>query len=47
MGWRGNQRFYQWLEDNDYPPGFQTLCHNCNHAKHVLGVCPHREEVKP
>lgn len=24
------------------PNLYQTLCHNCNHAKHVYGVCPHQ-----
>ena len=37
--------FYSWLVRNNFPPGFQTLCRNCNWAKHVLGsldLCPHR-----
>jgi hypothetical protein len=34
--------FYEWLRVEGYPPGFQTLCHNCNWAKHVRGVCPHQ-----
>ena len=32
--------FFKWLAENDYPEGFQILCCNCNHAKHVLGRCP-------
>lgn len=32
---------YYWLRDNNYPPGFQVLCFNCNSAKHHLGACPH------
>ena len=44
-GWKGNQRFYAWLEAEGYPPGFQTLCHNCNHAKHVYGRCPHAKDL--
>ena len=32
----------EWLKRNDYPPGFQVLCHNCNWAKHALGRCPHQ-----
>lgn len=39
--WSGNT-FYQWLKKNNFPPGFQTLCHNCNFGKHVYGVCPHQ-----
>ena len=34
--------FYIWLRDNGYPEGFQCLCHNCNVAKGLYGVCPHR-----
>ena len=30
-----------WIKRNDYPPGFQVLCMNCNHAKGSYGVCPH------
>jgi hypothetical protein len=40
----GHGNFYRWLKRNGYPPGFQTLCHNCNFAKHLLGVCPHQVE---
>ena len=32
-----------WLKKNDYPPGFQVLCMNCNHGKaRNNGVCPHK-----
>ncbi len=40
-GWVGSSPFYRWLEVHGYPAGFQTLCHNCNWAKHALGECPH------
>lgn len=33
---------YRWLVRNDFPEGFQTLCHNCNWAKYALGSCPHQ-----
>jgi hypothetical protein len=33
---------YRWLKKNNFPEGFQTLCHNCNQAKHIYGVCPHK-----
>ena len=26
-------KFYLWLKNNGYPPGFQVLCFNCNFAK--------------
>lgn len=35
--------FYRWLESQGWPDGYQTLCHNCNIAKHRLGVCPHQD----
>ena len=34
--------FYQWLKNNNWPEGFQTLCHNCNWAKYIIGKCPHQ-----
>ncbi len=27
--------FFKWLVDNDFPEGFQILCHNCNMKKHL------------
>ena len=36
--------FYRWLEKNNYPDGFQTLCYNCNIGKHRNGgICPHQQ----
>lgn len=35
--------FYLWLKQNNFPDGFQTLCHNCNWAKHILGRCHHQD----
>lgn len=35
-----------WLIKNNFPPGFQILCHNCNFTKEAYGGCPH-QEVKP
>jgi radical SAM protein with 4Fe4S-binding SPASM domain len=34
--------FYHWVVKNDYPLGFQVLCHNCNFAK-SCGECPHKK----
>lgn len=32
----------RWLKKNNYPVGFQVLCHNCNLAKGFYGQCPHQ-----
>ena len=34
--------FYRWLRKNNFPKGFQVLCHNCNMAKGFYGRCPHK-----
>lgn len=40
----GGAVFYKWLKRNGFPSGFQVLCHNCNHGKHVNGgICPHQQ----
>ena len=37
-----NGRIYYWLKKNNFPPGFQTLCYNCNCGRRINGgVCPH------
>lgn len=42
MGIKGGRHFYDWLFKNDFPHGFQILCHNCNFAKdHFQEGCPH------
>ena len=33
-----------WIKRNNYPDGFQVLCHNCNMAKGFYGECPHEKE---
>lgn len=38
----GGTSFYGWLKKNDYPVGFQVLCHNCNMSKGSYGYCPHQ-----
>ena len=36
-------RTYKWLRDNNYPDGFQVLCHNCNSGRELNGrICPHK-----
>jgi hypothetical protein len=39
---KGGVGFYTYLRRNNYPTGFQVLCHNCNMAKAFYGVCPHQ-----
>ena len=39
----GSSHIYSWLKKNNYPKGFQVLCHNCNMAKGFYGSCPHNE----
>ena len=34
--------FYCWLIKNGFPKGYQVLCMNCNWAKRVNGICPHK-----
>lgn len=38
---------YQWLKKNNFPPGFQVLCMNCNCGKERNGgMCPHDADRK-
>src|SRR3990167_6865126 len=40
----------RWLVRNDFPDGFNVLCHNCNSASGHYGECPHeslRKKLKP
>ena len=43
---RGGEGFYRWIVKNNFPKGFQILCHNCNQAKHILGHCPHQGKLQ-
>ena len=36
-----NTNIYTWLRKNNFPSGFQILCHNCNMSKGFYGYCPH------
>lgn len=38
----GYDSIYTWLRANEYPEGYQVLCHNCNFAKDQEGGCPHQ-----
>lgn len=33
---------YKWIIDNNFPPDFRVLCHNCNSSLGHYGYCPHR-----
>ena len=35
--------FYNYLIKQNFPEGYQILCHNCNHAKRDKGYCPVHE----
>ncbi len=40
----GPGELYRWLLRNNFPPGYQVLCHNCNFGKHWNnGICPHKK----
>jgi hypothetical protein len=41
----GNREIYRWLIKNNFPEGFQILCHNCNLSKGFYGYCPHKEGI--
>ena len=42
----GGYRFYCWLKRNNWPLGYQVLCHTCNVAKQINGgVCPHKFQL--
>jgi hypothetical protein len=39
----GSAPIYRWLIKNNFPPGFQVLCMNCQFGKKYNGgVCPHQ-----
>ena len=41
----GGSLMYSWLIKNNFPPGFQLLCMNCNFAKGIHGgICPHTKD---
>lgn len=42
---RAGVNFYAWLKVQEWPEGYQTLCHNCNLGRHLNGgTCPHEIE---
>lgn len=43
IGVSGSGNFAQWLRLNNFPPGIQVLCYNCNFAREKCGgICPHK-----
>jgi hypothetical protein len=46
IGW-GGSNLYGWLHRMGYPTGFRCLCHNCNVARGMYGICPHTELRRP
>ena len=38
--YRGGTGFYRWLIKNDFPPGYQTLCWNCQWIKKAQNAPP-------
>jgi hypothetical protein len=44
-GLKGGNDFVSWLIKNNFPEGFQILCHNCNMAKGFYGYCPHKKVI--
>ena len=48
IGNRGGHRMYVWIIKNNFPEGFQVLCHNCNMARSYPrngGICPHQKQI--
>ena len=40
-----SSKFYLWLKRNNFPPGYQVLCWNCNCGRSINnGICPHKTE---
>ena len=37
--------FYRWLKEQGFPLGYRVLCHNCNMALGLYGVCPHNQVI--
>jgi len=45
LGYSSSKRgevLQHWIIKNNFPKGFQVLCHNCNVAKGHYGKCPHQ-----
>jgi hypothetical protein len=42
----GGKDLYALIEKDNFPSGYQTLCHNCNSAKSDSEMCPHQRRLK-
>lgn len=40
----GVKQIYAWVLRKKFPEGFRVLCHNCNMAFGLFGICPHQTE---
>ena len=40
---KSRSAYIAWFVKNNFPPGFQVLCYNCNCSKGYYGICPHQE----
>jgi hypothetical protein len=38
----GISSFYYWIKKNGFPTDLQVLCYNCNMAKALYKICPHK-----
>ena len=41
----GKGSLYPWLRKNNYPSGYNVLCHNCNMSIGFYGYCPHKKDA--
>lgn len=40
------EKFYLWLINSNFPPGYQALCFNCNSGRDLNeGICPHHGTI--
>lgn len=46
IGLRSGAGLYRYLIRNNFPPGLQVLCWNCNEAKRIQGSCPHTRRLR-
>jgi hypothetical protein len=45
LGIKAGNKFVRWLKENNWPEGYQILCHNCNLSKGFYGECPHNKQI--